>query len=945
MLTSNAAKLDELAMELATNYCTASFGESEKKQVKLSDIFSPKCKALPDGHRTSNEPPTIDDISQHRNILLIGAGATYDSYKCIPLGDQVIEKLREKYEAKIGDFPAIREKYKSSINEQKIQNRPLDFENYLALFVELILTPEQLRKELADLYTYKYSPSLLYEIIAHMFKHSFIDVIVNFNFDELLDRAIDEEVGKNNYYHVVSDGDAVSIDDVTVDGRLKIPVYIKPHGTITHKTSLRFTKQDYLNVPESIKHLLQQLISGKRGEIDTEKKVKDLTQVNIISVGFNMASIEFNDILNKFLPDRSKIFHFAYGKKDIRDPHFVKEILPDFYKRAFGAWQPERGSADLSLDEFDNYVYKRISIESMDKAEVDDTLTSPYSKLFSCLWRKMHRQFKEHLQPRSIGSHELVAYLFCDPDFFTDEMHLIKEDVVNRYENNIHYFLDRTLVEIAITINRNNGVVDIADLLNERAGFYYAEYRRIHLEQKRSPKDLLSIYDLINQFTDDASEEESKATLLRNIFRLKVLNFEETIEEIKQLRTATDSRGIRHPRLKKWELPFYDQLSDSTSPGRIPSDLKNKTNPQEFINVALERFERLLTGYYGGKCYIPVTIMYHLFRCSLLSDQFTENLKKNYGKAVYNQKNYDSKKDKLFLEPGQKSPLLIDELIRLFLKSSTGHFFTIKPKFNDHANFLTQSFSKNKILHTNLSVEYAFLNMMGKDWDIALLIIENGNILKLLEENQDLLLRTNRKRKIIVINSYEALRQLHPDEEFGKIELIKRRNKEYTDFVAKGQPGSLVEFSTLSTPAVQHNHHMMLFLKRSPSTAERRPSACYIFTNTTGQKIPVEMVGGIYMFRRGFSSSINPIFIGDTSYSPFTDTKALTNDLRKLLSMFLINFCRAIAFEKSSNPFVDSPNGIAAESYQDWDSHTTLVELHKFIGLLIDEESKSDAYN
>ena len=48
---------------------------------------------------------------------------------------------------------------------------------------------------LCDKCDVRYYPGLAYEILAHLMKHGFIDAIINFNFDEVLDQAIEDELG------------------------------------------------------------------------------------------------------------------------------------------------------------------------------------------------------------------------------------------------------------------------------------------------------------------------------------------------------------------------------------------------------------------------------------------------------------------------------------------------------------------------------------------------------------------------------------------------------------------------------------------------------------------------------------------------------------------------------------------------------------------------------
>jgi hypothetical protein len=81
------------------------------------------------------------------------------------------------------------------------------------------------------------APQLGYELIAHFLRHGFIDHIVNFNFDEALDVALDNELGTNGYRRILSDSDVLAEEDDSA-----APHYVKLHGTISIPSTLRFTK-------------------------------------------------------------------------------------------------------------------------------------------------------------------------------------------------------------------------------------------------------------------------------------------------------------------------------------------------------------------------------------------------------------------------------------------------------------------------------------------------------------------------------------------------------------------------------------------------------------------------------------------------------------------------------------------------------------------------------
>jgi hypothetical protein len=104
------------------------------------------------------------------------------------------------------------------------------------------------------------APQLGYELIAHFLRHGFIDHVVNFNFDEALDVALDNELGINGYRRILSE------TDVLVDDKLEpppsarhLPHYLKLHGTISIPFSLRFTKDHTQSLSPSVLRLFDKI--------------------------------------------------------------------------------------------------------------------------------------------------------------------------------------------------------------------------------------------------------------------------------------------------------------------------------------------------------------------------------------------------------------------------------------------------------------------------------------------------------------------------------------------------------------------------------------------------------------------------------------------------------------------------------------------------------------
>lgn len=102
------------------------------------------------------------------------------------------------------------------------------------------------------------APQLAYELIAHFLRHGFVDHVVNFNFDEALDVALDNELGSGGYRRILSDSDVVL--EAGGDGpRPRLPHHLKLHGTISVTSSLRFTKDHTQSIPVGMLNVLDRI--------------------------------------------------------------------------------------------------------------------------------------------------------------------------------------------------------------------------------------------------------------------------------------------------------------------------------------------------------------------------------------------------------------------------------------------------------------------------------------------------------------------------------------------------------------------------------------------------------------------------------------------------------------------------------------------------------------
>jgi len=124
-------------------------------------------------------------------------------------------------------------------------------------------------------------PQLGYELLAHMLKHRFIDDIVTFNFDEVLDVSLDNELGENEYYKIVSD------HQVYFPPRNAKPHLIKLHGTISHPATLRFTVDRTKVLSDGMLELLDRTLFYTRDGAHHPKCIR------LISLGYRWNDPDF----------------------------------------------------------------------------------------------------------------------------------------------------------------------------------------------------------------------------------------------------------------------------------------------------------------------------------------------------------------------------------------------------------------------------------------------------------------------------------------------------------------------------------------------------------------------------------------------------------------------------------------------------------------------------
>ncbi len=373
----------------------------------------------------------------------------------------------------------------------------IDFETSLYLLSE-IFTHSTIRRVLKEIYDVRHGPTLFYQIAAHLFKNGFLDVIINFNFDELLDQAIEDEVDENGYDKILSDGDCRPLKELFTLNKLRQPLYIKPHGTTGHSSSLRFTKNQYHELPQDMREFLEGVISNEDKDSifedrePTKRAGRSEIKVNLIVVGFGMKSLEFNDIVSSKMPEGSNVFmlynHESEDDEEIRAKcDHKKESLEKLFK-AKKRKPPEFHF--IGHEFYKDYTVLDKHYTIPDKHHTVPAKDYDYTSLghtFNELYGIIGKFFKPAFKPPPINTHLIVSSFFGTRNFWhpltaersSREAISDKTKYPRSYfksEDITEYYKDRVLLEILLSMLANNGQLDSSLLMNGNTGYYYSLY-------------------------------------------------------------------------------------------------------------------------------------------------------------------------------------------------------------------------------------------------------------------------------------------------------------------------------------------------------------------------------------------------------------------------------------------------------------------------------------
>jgi hypothetical protein len=408
----NAKALRDLALELVQRHTCLSLQDHVSADALENDFRASRAKRV-------------------RIVVLVGAGA---SAPVLHRGKDLVEALKHT-----GSFDFDR--HRRALERLRFDTEwPRDeFESQLAA---MVLTPEEeseVRRALTEIYNVRYPTLLTYELLAHLLKHRYVDALVSFNWDELLDQCLDDELGPNEFVRIVSERDCHGMEfDPDRPGYL--PVYLKLHGTARDPETLRFTKQAYYQTPDGMRQAMLDLVGVQR--------------CVLVSLGFGMTSPELPAMLEA--PAQLVVYNLAATpiasdareklEKGRRANGKVSEFVDICPSLPVAEAAPRPGSGPS--DSTDVRVHSTELCLHALVEEVAKAVEGPKPVYF-----------------RSIKRHQVVSRLLSWEGRLSERQYL-------------DYLRDRTLLELVFAMVRARGLLSILSLTEDRCGSYYERYRR-----------------------------------------------------------------------------------------------------------------------------------------------------------------------------------------------------------------------------------------------------------------------------------------------------------------------------------------------------------------------------------------------------------------------------------------------------------------------------------
>ncbi|HEY2141267.1 MAG TPA: SIR2 family protein [Solirubrobacteraceae bacterium] len=369
--------------------------------------------------------------SRMRCIIVVGAGA---SAPLLARGDDLATRLEGVFGRDTVELERL-----------KLVNN-LDPDAFETRLIAISKTPDaarQVKSMIAQEYNVHQPTLLAYELIAHLLKHRFVDAIVSFNFDELLDRSLDDELAATEYRRIVSERDCKDVQP-NADATDYVPLYVKLHGTASEPDSLRFTPESYYTLPAEMVNIVQDLLHVDR--------------CVIVNVGSGLASFDFQRLLG--IPRNLHVYDLSFA--DI-DPN-VQVKIDEERRRSNGNPAPGDDGPERTFDWLHKCANRRDECNEHLKnlcSVLDDEareIVSPVGQLVRFRSVRRHEVVARLLGPGSHSGHHIATGRWTQQD-------------------EIDYLRKRAILELSFAGAKARGLISLVPLARDRPARYYELYK------------------------------------------------------------------------------------------------------------------------------------------------------------------------------------------------------------------------------------------------------------------------------------------------------------------------------------------------------------------------------------------------------------------------------------------------------------------------------------
>ena len=388
-----------------------------------------------------------------RCIAVVGAGA---SAPLLKRADELATELEARFTR--DEVELERLKLVNNLKTNAFETR----------LVALSKTPDaarEVRKTISQEYDIRHPPVLGYEFLSHLMKHRFLDAIISFNFDELLDRSLDDELASSEYKRIVSERDC---GDVQADPNAPdyVPLHIKLHGTASEPDSLRFTPDSYYSLPARIVDLTRDLMH-------TENCI-------LVAVGSGLGSFDFQRLLG--IPRNLEVFNLSQTPISKR----VKRAIAKERKKA-SAMPMALRDCSTERDGCDSHL-KHLSVTLKRKT----SSAAPQGK-------PRRGEIHRLVEFRNVLRHEAVTQLLGSGHGYEVATSSHWSDA-----SEIEYLRRRTILELAFAAAKARGLLSIVPLARDRPARYFELYLQKTNGQGESWASLCSAVGLVE--TEDTPD-------------------------------------------------------------------------------------------------------------------------------------------------------------------------------------------------------------------------------------------------------------------------------------------------------------------------------------------------------------------------------------------------------------------------------------------------------